>query len=87
MNNTAEAVSKYRLATRELLQAGLTQFKQDRPDEYRSISLAAQQGAHFTVTSAISPAGLDEIHLNLVMPDGERVGLLQYVLEDDGAIK
>lgn len=69
-------ITQHAQATRALLKEALEQYKAQQPDEYEIVALAAQRGAHFTVTCALSPAGLDEVQIELVAIDGHRVTLM-----------
>lgn len=82
-----DTIAQHAFATRALLQSAMEQFKAEQPEEYRIVALAAQQGAHFTVTCALSPAGLDEVQIDLVAIDGQRIGLMRVERFSDSAIQ
>lgn len=86
-NATADLVAAHRQATRALLQAGMAHLKADHPEEHRIAVEAAQHGAHFLVSSALSPAGLDELLIDLVTPDGQRINLMHVENESTGLFK
>lgn len=75
-DTTASLVAAHRHATRALLQAGMAQFKQEHPEEYRTATRAAQSGGQFVVTAALAPSGLDELFIDLVTASGQRINLM-----------
>ena len=74
--NATNAIATYRRAIRALLEAGLAQYKEECPEEYQAIVLAVQRGAFFSVDSSLAPTGLDEIRVDLVSTNGQRINLM-----------
>ena len=74
--NATDAITTYRRAIRALLEAGLAQYKDECPEEYQAIAIAVQRGAFFSVDSSLAPTGLDEIRIDLVSADGQRINLM-----------
>lgn len=80
--STEKVIAAHRHATRILLQAAMEHFKAECPTEYRHAADAVRCGSHFLVSSALSPAGLDELMIDLVTPTGDRINLM-HVENDD----
>ena len=74
--NATDAIATYRRAIRALLETGLAQYKDECPEEYQAIAIAVQRGAFFSVDSSLAPTGLDEIRIDLVSADGQRINLM-----------
>ena len=74
--NATDAITTYRRAIRALLETGLAQYKDECPEEYQAIAIAVQRGAFFCVDSSLAPTGLDEIRIDLVSADGQRINLM-----------
>ena len=79
MNHTSteSIIAAHGHATRALLQAAMEHFKAECPIEFRHAAAVVRDGAHFLVSSALSPAGLDELMIDLVTPTGERINLMR----------
>ena len=72
----SDIIAAYRRATRALLEAGMAQYKTECPEEYQAIAVAMQRGAFFVVEASLAPSGLDEVRVNLVAADGQRINLM-----------
>lgn len=71
------------LATAKHLAAdAVGKLRVDDPEAFAMVNAAARAGAAFRVTTAFSPAGLCEVDVALVMPDGEPVRIAH--VEFDG---
>jgi hypothetical protein len=72
----SDIIAAYRRATSALLEAGMAQYKAECPEEYQAIAVAVQRGAFFAVEASLAPSGLDEVRVDLVAVDGQRINLM-----------
>lgn len=75
------------LATAKRLAAdAVGKLRTDDPEAFAMVNAAARAGAAFRVTTAFSPAGLCEVDVALVMPDGEPVRIAHVEFDGPEAV-
>lgn len=75
MNNQSSAIEAHLQASRELIAHAVVALREADPEAYQAVSRSALAGGSFRVTTGLSPAGLCEVHVDLVTASGEVVNV------------
>jgi len=62
-------------ATQAVINEALAQVRQDEPEAAGEILAASKAGGFFRVTTCVSTAGMCEVNVSLVLPQGQTVSL------------
>lgn len=73
MSTDSTRIAAHLATAKQLAADAVGKLRTDDPEAFAMVNAAAQSGAAFRVTAAFSVAGLCEVDVALVMPDGEPV--------------
>jgi hypothetical protein len=73
MNTESGNIAAHLATAKRLAADAVGKLREEDPEAFAAVNDAARKGAAFRVTAAFSVAGLCEVDVVLVMPDGEPV--------------
>ncbi|KGM54172.1 hypothetical protein N799_09825 [Lysobacter arseniciresistens ZS79] len=81
----SDPIQLHLTAARLLIAAACQQMKADDPEAFAAIAVASERGASFRVTTALSVAGLSEVSVDLVAPDGVAANVARVAFDNPTA--
>lgn len=71
----SQTINAFMVASKALLGECIHKVRDTDPETYAGLSKAMHTGAFAEIHCCLSVAGANEILLNIVLPDGERINL------------
>lgn len=68
-------IQNYMEASKALLSQCINNIQSEDAEAFQGIAQAMQQGAYCEIRTCVSVLGANEVLINLVQPDGERMNL------------